>query len=255
MVEGPVERVPVTVIGSYISPYVRKVLVCLSLKGIEYRIDPIIPYFGDETFSRVSPLRRIPVLIDDVVTLADSTVICEYLEERYLTPRLLPATPAERARARWLEEYADTRMGEVFIWRLFNQRVIDRYVWRQDPDESVLRRALDEDIPEILDFLEREVPGAAYLFGSIGTADISLASFFRNAEFAGFSLDARRWPRTTGFVRHVLGHPAFRQLQPFEELQVRTPIPAQRAALAAAGAPLTDTTMGTANPRRGILST
>jgi len=70
MVEGPVERVPVTVIGSYISPYVRKVLVCLSLKGIDYRIDPIIPYFGDETFSRVSPLRRIPVLIDDVVTWA-----------------------------------------------------------------------------------------------------------------------------------------------------------------------------------------
>ena len=52
----------VTIIGSYISPYVRKVLVCLHLKGIAYEIDPIVPFFGDERFSRLSPLRRIPVL-------------------------------------------------------------------------------------------------------------------------------------------------------------------------------------------------
>ena len=50
-----------TVIGNYLSPYVRKVLVCLELKGIPYRIDPIAPFVGNEDFSRLSPLRRIPV--------------------------------------------------------------------------------------------------------------------------------------------------------------------------------------------------
>jgi glutathione S-transferase len=48
----------VTIIGTYLSPYVRKVLVCLDLKGIPYEIDPIVPFFGNEEFSRISPARR-----------------------------------------------------------------------------------------------------------------------------------------------------------------------------------------------------
>ena len=52
------------IIGSYVSPYVRKVLACIALKGLDYEIDPITPFFGDDNFERLSPLRRIPVLID-----------------------------------------------------------------------------------------------------------------------------------------------------------------------------------------------
>ena len=69
----------VRIVGSYISPYVRKVLVVLDMKGIAYEIDPIIPFMGDDRFSGLSPVRRIPVFIDDRVTLADSSVICQYL--------------------------------------------------------------------------------------------------------------------------------------------------------------------------------
>ena len=115
---------PVRIIGSPISPYVRKVLVCLNEKGIEFEIDPIVPFFGNDRFSEVSPLRRIPVYIDNQVTLCDSSVICQYLEDRFPSPALYPASIVDRARARWLEEFADTRMGEVFIWRLFNQAMI-----------------------------------------------------------------------------------------------------------------------------------
>ena len=60
------------VIGSYLSPYVRKVLAVLELKGLRYEIDPIVPFMGDDRFTALSPLRRVPVLIDDRVTLADS---------------------------------------------------------------------------------------------------------------------------------------------------------------------------------------
>ena len=53
-----------TIVGNYISPYVRKVLVCLEAKGIGYDIDPITPFIGDDRFSALNPLRRIPVLIE-----------------------------------------------------------------------------------------------------------------------------------------------------------------------------------------------
>ena len=103
----------VRIIGSYLSPYVRKVLVCLHLKGVPYEIDPIVPFMGGDRFSTLSPLRRVPVLVDDGVTLADSTVICQYLEDRHPQPAVYPRDVADRARARWLEEFADTRMGDV----------------------------------------------------------------------------------------------------------------------------------------------
>ncbi len=91
---------PVRIIGSFLSPFVRKVLVCLDLKGIPYQIDPLIPFFGDDRFSQLSPLRRVPVLIDDLVTLCDSSVICQYLEDRYPTPPLYPRHIVQRAAAR-----------------------------------------------------------------------------------------------------------------------------------------------------------
>src|SRR5512143_2763386 len=134
------------IIGTYISPYVRKVLVVLHLKGIAYAIDPIIPFMGDERFSTLGPRRRLPALIDDQVTLADSTVICEYLEDRYPQPALYPRDLVQRARARWLEEFADTRMGDVFIWQLFNQVAINPFVWGQKTDEAALKKTLTEDI-------------------------------------------------------------------------------------------------------------
>ena len=243
----------VRIIGTYISPYVRKVLVCLYLKGVPYEIDPIIPFMGDERFSKLSPLRRIPVLIDDRVTLADSSVICQYLEDRYAEPMLYPRDIAARARARWFEEFADTRMGEVFIWRLFNQVAIRPFVWGEQTDTALLEKTLSEDVPQVLDYLEPQLPGDGYLFGDLSIADIAICCFFRNAAFARFRVDAKRWPVTAAFVDRVLSTAGFAQLKRFEDTLMRTPIPRQRAVLAEMGAPLTSDTYGTSVPRRGMM--
>jgi glutathione S-transferase len=247
---------PVTIVGSYISPYVRKVLVFLDLKGVPYQIDPIVPFFGSEQFTRISPVRRIPVLVDGDVTLSDSTVICEYLEDRHPRPSLYPTDPKERGRARWLEEFADTRMGEVFIWRLFNELIIRRFVWGEETDDAVVRNTLEVEIPQILDYLERELsPRDACFFRDMGIADIAVAAFFRNAAFAGFGVDPGRWPLTASFVARTLDHESFRKLRPFEELSMKTPIPKHRDALAEMGAPISPSTLGVSSPQRGVLST
>ena len=243
----------VQVIGTYISPYVRNVLVCLHLKRVPYEIDPIIPFMGDDRFSQLSPIRRIPVLLDDQVTLSDSSVICQYLEDRYPEPALYPLRIADRARARWLEEFADSRMGEVFIWRLFNQVAINPFVWGEQTDTAILEKTLQEDIPQVLDYLETQAPPEGFLFGNVSIADISIATFFRNAAFARFRVDASRWPMTAAFVDRVLVLESFATLKPFEERLIRTPITQHRAVLAEMGAPLTRETYGTATPRRGMM--
>src|SRR5918998_2948090 len=88
------------IIGSYVSPYVRKVLACMALKNLDYEIDPITAFYGNEEFERLSPLRRIPVLVDGDLALSDSSVICAYLDEAWPRPPLLPSDVKDRARAR-----------------------------------------------------------------------------------------------------------------------------------------------------------
>jgi glutathione S-transferase len=242
------------IVGSYVSPYVRKVLACLALKGLDYEIDPITPFFGNDAFERLSPLRRIPVLVDGDLTLCDSSVICEYLDEAYPGPALLPGNAKARARARWLEEYADTRLGDVFIWGLFYPRFVHPIVWGEPGDEARIEKTLSADLPRELDWLESELPGQGFLFGEeIMLADIAVATFFRNGAHIGIEVDPERWPRTAGFVDRALARPCFASLLPFEQVQLGASPAGRRQALLAAGAPLSAETMATREPRRGVM--
>jgi glutathione S-transferase len=245
---------PLTVVGSPLSPYVRKVLVVLHEKGVAYEIDPIVPFYGDDRFTRLSPLRRIPVLIDDRVTLADSSVICQYLEDRHPAPALYPLDIVDRARARWLEEFADSRMGDVFIWRLFDQLAIRPAVWGRPGDDAIVKRALEEEIPEILDYLETQLPAHGFLFDAFSIADISIAAFFRNAAFVRYRPDPTRWPTTSAYVARVLSRESFGLLAPIEDRLRRTAPAAHRATLAEMGVALTRETFGTETPRAGPMT-
>ena len=241
------------IIGSFVSPYVRKVLACVHLKGLSYEIDPITPFFGNDEFRRLSPLCRIPVLIDGDFATSDSSVICEYLDEAYPGRPLLPTGPKDRARARWLEEFADTRLGDVFIWGLFYQKVVHPLVWGEPGDQQRIAKVLAEDAPEALDYLEGELPEDGWLFGEFGIADIAIASFFRNAAYADFEPDADRWPKVAAFVACALAHDAFASIKRFEDIQRSVDIKGRRQALLDAGAPLTNDTLGTPTPRRGMM--
>jgi len=244
---------PLTIIGSYVSPYVRKVLACINLKRLSFEVDPITPFYGNEEFRRLSPLCRIPVLIDGDFSCSDSSVICAYLDEAYPGHPLFPADPKDRARARWFEEFADTRLGDVFIWGLFYQKIVHPLVWGEPGDAARIEKSLDQDIPAALDYLERELPAEGFLFGDIGVADISIASFFRNGAYAGFKIDAARWPTTAGFVERTLAHPCIADLLRFEDVQRNADIKGRRQALLDAGARLTETTMGVREPRKGMM--
>ena len=240
------------IVGNYISPFVRKVLVCLELKGLDYEIDPIAPFVGNDQFSRLSPLRRVPVLIDDRWVLNDSSVICQYLEGRHPSPALYPADIADRAQARWLEEYADTRLADALVWRLFYQLAIQRHVFGEDANQTIVQQAREVEIPATLNFLESQLPEDGFVFGTLSIADISIACFFRTASFVRYTIDSARWPRSAALVALVQTLPAFQKLARFEDCMLRLPLAEQRGALLAAGAPLTSDTLGTSTPRRGV---
>jgi len=241
------------IIGNYISPYVRKVLVCMEMKGLVYTIDPIAPFVGNDRFSQLSPLRRIPVLLHGERVINDSTVICHYLEELHPQVPLYPADIGDRAQARWLEEYADSWLGDVVIWGMFYQLGVKRFLFGESPDDTVVARARDEQLPATLDYLETLLPSEGFLFGAVGMADISIAAFFRNAAFVRYQVDARRWPKTASFLTRMFALPAFRTLAVFEDKTLRTPLPAQREVLRELGAPLSEETLASETARRSLV--
>lgn len=241
------------IIGSHVSPYVRKVIVALAIKGLDYEVDPIVPFFGNDEFTRLSPLRRIPVLIRGDLVLNDSTVICEYLDEAWPEPPLMPRSPADRARARWMEEFADSRLGDLIIWRLFYRRIVAPRVHGLAPDEAEIAKVTEVELPEAMDWIEERAPSEGFLFDHVCTADISYAAFFRNALAAGWTIDAARWPKTWAWIARVEAVPAFAMTLPIERAIMTTRQHERRDALIAVGVPVSEKSYADEAPRRSIM--
>ena len=72
------------VYGVHGSPFVRKVLITLELKGLDYEIITQMPFSGDSEYKQLNPLGKIPTLVDGDITLGDSKVICRYLDDAYM---------------------------------------------------------------------------------------------------------------------------------------------------------------------------
>ena len=242
-------------VGNPVSPYARKALLALELKGIAYRIDPISPFFGDERFGEISPLRRIPVLIEGDFALCDSSVILQYLEDTRPEPSLLPADPRDRARARWIEEWADTRFGDVVIWKLFNEAVIRPAFWGAERDVEKIATIAATELAEVLDWLERQVPEQGFLFGDRPTiADVAVAPFFANLGWGRIPYDLERRPRTAAWLARMEAGTPLGRLNGIAAQLMRSLPPQHRDLLPDLGMAVADDTFGTDRPRRGPMT-
>lgn len=244
----------ITIIGNTVSPYVRKILVILTMKGIPFEIDPIVPFFGNDDFAKISPLRRIPVLIDGDIVINDSSVIAQYLEETYPHPSILPATAAARAQARWLEEYADGRMGDVFIWKAFGGMVIAPAIFGKPRDLDAHKKLLETEVVEVMDYLESATPADGFLCGPFGLADISVAVMFRNMMYARWTPEPSRWPKVAAWLARAEAHPAMKGPAQWSDALVKTAPAEQRGKAKEIGLNVTARTYFADRPRRGPMT-
>jgi len=156
-------------------------------------------------------LRKIPSFKDDLITLCDSSVICDYLENRYPSNKIYPLDFVLRAKALWLEEYADSKIIAVLGRPIFYKRVVTKGMMGQEVDEAEIERHIEKEVPPVFDYLELQVRETGYLVGdSLSIADISVMSHLINAEYAGLKVDAKRWPMLANYVERMMGEAAFR---------------------------------------------
>ena len=104
-------------------PYCARVRIALAEKGVEFETVEVDLRNRPEWIYEKNPTGRVPVIEeDDGRPLPESSVIMEFLDERYPEPPLLPADPADRAHVRCLifrdDEFTDPyyafRRGEGF---------------------------------------------------------------------------------------------------------------------------------------------
>jgi glutathione S-transferase len=197
----------ITLYGAAASPFVRKVRVVLAIKNLPYEHIPSMPWSNDEQLKKVSPLEKVPALVDGDLTISDSKVICRYLENAYPDIPVYPRELAQRARADWFEEYGGTALAESAA-SIFFHRFMRPMVFKQEVDEVAVAKITDKKLPPMLDYLESIVPAEGFLFGDFGVADMALASPFMNAEYAGYTIDSERWPGSATFFERVKSHNA-----------------------------------------------
>ena len=195
--------------GANISPYVRKVRVALAYKGIEYSNTQQSPFNAPEEFVAKSPLSKIPCWEEGELILPDSSVILSYLEYRYPDPPLLPAAASPRARALWLEEYADTKVGET-VAGVFFQRVIMPTAFKQETDEQLVGHLLDSALPKVFDYLTDCLGDEEFMVGGeFSLADIAITSAFVNFALAGETVDTDQWPELASYIQRVHALPCY----------------------------------------------
>ncbi len=202
--------------GTLGSPFVRKVLVTLQEKGIEWELEEVNVFDPPDWFLELSPARRIPVLRDRSIasegvegTLADSSAICGYLERKYPERALYPADAYDYGRALWFEEYADTLVAARIGFGLL-RTLISAPARGEPPDLERARKTYHEDLPPIFTYLEGAIGDRPFLVGDrFSIADIALASQLAGMRITRVPIDRGRWPNLADYADRLLARPSF----------------------------------------------
>lgn len=197
-----------TLYGAPLSPFVRKVAYVLEEKSIDYTWDMVRPHSENPDFKAASPLGKIPAYHDDHVAIADSSVICQYLEKTHPSPALYPSIPAEFAHALWLEEYFDSTLIEpmraVFTYGYATAKFFDKPL-----NEEKLNQGKQDLVP-CLDYIESILEKGRWAASEqFSIADISLTLGFANVALAGYTLDTAAYPKLANLLERAQNRPSY----------------------------------------------
>ena len=205
-----------TLFGANVSPFVRKCRAYLAEKGLAYTHEPVNPFQPPPNFRQMSPLGKIPALLDGDRPVADSTAICIYLERCNPTPALYPADNYDYAHALWLEEFVDSGLTPVAGPLVFRPLVLGPLMMNQPLTREIKDNALEiveNQIAPMWDYLERQLGSNEFFVGNrLSVADLTVASAHVNLWHAGVDPDPVHWPKLTAFLGRMWARPSFSAL-------------------------------------------
>jgi glutathione S-transferase len=154
--------------GGDLSPYVQRVKMQLAAKNINYTYAPPPGGMKSEDYLAINPIGKVPCLVTESgMSLPESEVIVEYIEDAFSKPALRPRKPEERAQVRLVSRITDIYLAPAMS-KLFGLMAPTR-------DPAAMTAAM-ADINKALDILERTLSGKKHAVSNKFTlADCALA--------------------------------------------------------------------------------
>ena len=192
-------------ISGLVSNNAAKVRMVLAEKGIAYETTEV-PWTKTNAWEPKpqvlldnNPRAQVPVLIDDGLTLWDSTVINEYLEEVHPSPSLLPGDARQRALVRLWEDEGDDNQTHVGVL------IQDVFLAEPGAELSERAQAAIGSLQALVKRMDRQLEGRDYICGEFSLADISLFLTLAFARTMGLEVQGER---VNAWYERVLARPA-----------------------------------------------
>jgi glutathione S-transferase len=152
------------------SPYARKVRIVLDYKGIAYEpVERCYSLDRKEDLRSTSARAEVPVLVlDDGRSIADSTIISEYLEQVYPAPPVYPRDAFERSRMRTIEDLCDRTFDAVGFGYFLG------VLRKAAPESAAIQDAARDECRALMEVMERELGHRDYFCGEVSLADFSV---------------------------------------------------------------------------------
>ena len=208
------------------SPFGWKVRMVLAETSVPHEL--VVPKDKNvsEEFGRLNPFRLTPVLeVGPGKVLYESTVICEYLEDAFPAPALLPRDPWERARVRLLEDVTDQYVYPAMReYRATLFEYAPPFLVPKDA-ASIDRAKVDAALAKVrdhLDRLERELEGRPWFGGAdFSLADVALAAPITSTmELLGVLPD-EAYPRLAAWATRIKARGSYAATAPKEPLRIK----------------------------------
>ena len=192
-----------------LSPFCRKVRLVLAEKKLEVELIDEPVWEQNLDFIRFSPSGKVPLLKEGGAALTESTPICEYLDELYPIPKLIPADQKLRFETRRVTCWFDDKFYNEVTKKLLNERVYKKIFKIGQPDSSSIKEGLKK-IKFHFDYLEWLLENRNWLAGEkMSLADFSAAGHISALDYIG-DIDWQSKPIIKEWYAKIKSRPAFR---------------------------------------------
>jgi len=195
-----------------LSPFSRKVRLVLSEKRLPFELKVEKVWERRPDYLDLNPAGTVPMLVEENgLSIPDSGVICEYLEEAYPDTPLMGRTLAERVEVRRLTAWFDGKFYHEVTRNLLGEKYMKRLIGRGNPDASALRAGY-ANIRYHLDYIGWLAETRKWLAGpSLSLADFAAAAQLSSLDYIG-DLDWTLNAPTKDWYARVKSRPCFRAL-------------------------------------------
>jgi len=194
-----------------LSPFCRKVRLTLSEKRLDTDLQEERYWEKSAEFLRRNPAGKVPVLRIDGMVLSESQAICEYLDEVYPNPALMPANPRDRVEVRRLCGWFDDAFYHEVTLNILGERINKKLTGQGHPDS----RRVKEGVARIkfhLDYLGHLLDHRRWLAGDVMTlADFAAAAQLSALDYTS-DVDWHRSAPVKDWYAKIKSRPAFRGL-------------------------------------------